>query len=63
MYRPEVVFEFPVFPQIGGSHPFDVTPDGRFIMIRTGETDVAVAPRLVLVENWFEELKSLVPRK
>jgi hypothetical protein len=38
--------------------PFDVTPDDqRFIMMRT----VAPAPpRMVLIENWGEEVKERV---
>jgi hypothetical protein len=40
--------------------PFDVGPDGRFIMARS-ETPAAIfdAP-LVVVDNWFEELKTRV---
>jgi hypothetical protein len=42
---------------------YDVTPDGqRFVMLRLppgqGEDDL----RVVVVENFFEELKRLVPR-
>ena len=37
--------------------PFDIAPDGRFIMARrVGNTDEAVAP-LVVTVNWFTELK------
>jgi hypothetical protein len=42
---------------------YDVTADGqRFLMIKqtNGAGDV---PRLVVVENWFEELKQRVPTK
>ena len=41
-----------------------IAPDGRFLMIRWGSaaTDNATASQnLVLVLNWFEELKCLVP--
>jgi hypothetical protein len=41
---------------------YDVALDGRFVMLRlarsVGEDDF----RLVLVENFFEELKRLVPK-
>ena len=43
---------------------YDVSPDGqRFVVVRAapgndGETEV---PQVVLVQNWFEELKRLVP--
>ena len=40
--------------------PWDVGPDGRFIMVRgVGEARDAAAP-LIVVENWLEELKTLV---
>jgi hypothetical protein len=45
----------------GNAGVYDVSPDGRrFVMIRpmegVGETE------LVVVQNWFEELKSRVGR-
>jgi serine/threonine-protein kinase len=44
---------------------YDVSPDGkRFLMIKEGNPDeVAAPPSLILVQNWFEELKRLVPTK
>ncbi len=48
---------------MGGLHPpYDIAPDGRrFLMIRTVETDDAEEePRLVLVQNFLEELKTKV---
>ena len=46
-----------------GARPYDVAPDGRFVMIRSGETDAggAAASNMILMQNWFEELKRLVP--
>jgi hypothetical protein len=42
---------------------FDVSPDGRrFIMIKPAATADARS-RLVVVQNWTEELKRLVPTK
>jgi Tol biopolymer transport system component len=38
---------------------YDVTPDGRFVMVR-GETQSAPSP-LHVVLNWFEELERRVP--
>jgi hypothetical protein len=39
---------------------FDVSPDGRrFLMIKEAEVDEAVG-QIVVVVNWFEELKRLV---
>ncbi len=40
---------------------YDVTPDGqRFVMIEEGESQPAPT-QLILVQNWGEELKRLVP--
>ena len=45
--------------------PFDIAPNGeRFLMRKRGTatpTDNAAAPDLVVVQNWLEELKRLVP--
>ena len=41
---------------------YDVSRDGRFVMLRLGETDLGGEARLIVVENFFEELKRLVPR-
>jgi hypothetical protein len=37
-------------------------PD-RFLIIRSGQTEggVGTAPNMVVVRNWFEELKRLMP--
>jgi Tol biopolymer transport system component len=44
-----------------GTRPFDVTPDGRrFVMIKSGNT-VDDANAIIVVQNWTEELKRLVP--
>jgi serine/threonine protein kinase/Tol biopolymer transport system component len=41
---------------------YDVTPDGqRFLMVRPLDPPPEPATELVLVENWFEELKARVP--
>ncbi|MEP6744768.1 MAG: hypothetical protein ABJB33_04675, partial [Gemmatimonadota bacterium] len=41
--------------------PWDVAADGRFIMVRgVDEGQLAVTP-LIVVENWFEELKTKAP--
>ena len=62
--RPQVLFEFPMFIT-GGSQPYDIAPDGRFLFIQRGQVDGggAVEQNLILVQNWTEELKRLVPTK
>ena len=45
--------------------PYDVAPDGRFFIIRSGRAEGGgtTASDLILVQNWFEELKRLVPAR
>jgi len=40
---------------------YDILPDGRFVMVRGA--DPSGSREIVLVQNWFEELKRLVPTK
>jgi eukaryotic-like serine/threonine-protein kinase len=63
--NPEILFEDRYFGSGGGvplgGRAYDVSPDGkRFVMIKPVET-AAAAPRIVIVENWIEELERLVP--
>ena len=43
----------------GSPRTYDVARDGRFIM--TEPNEAAEPPTLVLIRNWFDELKRLVP--
>ena len=46
----------------GQRRTFDIAPDGkRFLMIKEGGGNEAAPQNLVVVQNWFEELKRLVP--
>lgn len=50
----------------GAGRTYDVSPDGqRFLMIKVGGgSDEDAAPTsIIVVENWFEELKRLVPTR
>jgi serine/threonine-protein kinase len=59
--RPDVLFEFALFAA-GGSQPYDIGPDGRFLIIRSEEVPSGAGrTNLIVVQNWFEELKRLVP--
>jgi hypothetical protein len=42
---------------------YDVSPDGqRFLMLKADEqTSSSVPTQIVVVQNWFEELKQKVP--
>jgi serine/threonine-protein kinase len=62
--RPQVLFEFAMFVTAGG-RPYDIAPDGRFFIIRSDEAEsgAGTASNMIVVQNWFEELKRLVPTK
>jgi hypothetical protein len=47
----------------GSSRTYDVGGDGRFLMIKLGPRDAAASPSLIVVHNWFEELKRLAPAR
>jgi eukaryotic-like serine/threonine-protein kinase len=60
--RPQVLFDIAAPMGIGGSGFYDVGPDGRFLIIRSGqEGDAGTATNLIFVQHWLEELKRLVP--
>ena len=63
--RPHVLFELAMLLQSGGNRPYDIAPDGRFMIIRTDQADAAggTAANMIVVLNWTEELKRLVPTK
>ena len=43
---------------------YDISRDGRrFLMIKDVAPDQSSAPTILVVQNWFEELKRLVPAK
>jgi eukaryotic-like serine/threonine-protein kinase len=63
--NPSKLFEGPyLFGPTGRT--YDVSPDGqRFLMLKQSTMDSESSPsaRMVLVQNWFEELKRRVPTK
>ncbi len=55
---PEVLFEGSF---IRGAKTYDVAPGGqRFLVVRPSEQEIT-ATQINVVQNWFEELKRLVP--
>ena len=38
--------------------PWDIGPDGRFIMARSVTAATQIEAPLIVVENWFEELRA-----
>jgi len=43
------------------SRRYDLAPDGRFLMIKESGGAMNALPQIVVVQNWHEELKRLVP--
>jgi serine/threonine-protein kinase len=60
---PAKLFEGPYYVGGGGAagRTYDVAPDGRFLMIKPAGTPDQVAATVIVVQNWTEELKRLVP--
>ena len=57
--QPVKILDKPYF--VGpASRPFDVSKDGRFLMVKD-QADNVTTPSLIVVLNWLEELKSKVP--
>ena len=61
--RPQVLFEFAIVTAVlPGAQRYDIARDGRFLIVRSDQADSTdAAPQIVVVQNWFEELKRLVP--
>jgi len=61
--RPQVLFETAMATSGGGHRAYDIAPDGRFLTIQSAQANAgaSAAPQIVVVQNWFEELKRLVP--
>ena len=60
----QVLFDIATLAPTAGIRPYDIAPDGRFIVIRPADEEVGAAWRQVSSwQNWTEELKRLVPAK
>jgi serine/threonine protein kinase/Tol biopolymer transport system component len=61
--RPRPMFRFDrVFRMSGNAAAYDIHPDGtRFIMVTELENPTLPRRQINVVENWFEELRRLVP--
>ncbi len=61
---PRVIFER--VADSGGGLPYDVTPDGRQLVVLTrpsgADSEAASNPEIRVTLNWFEELRQRVPR-
>ena len=59
--KPHVVFEGP-FTSTAYLRNYDLTPDDRrFFMVQLKETSEPPLREMILVQNWFQELKRRVP--
>jgi Tol biopolymer transport system component len=60
---PAKLFEGPYYAGGGGAagRTYDVAPDGRFLMIKPASMPDQIAATVIVVQNWFEELRRLVP--
>ena len=61
--QPEELFEWSFHHRWDQGQPYHLEPDGRFLTLaREARTGSAISPYdLVVVQNWVEELKRLVP--
>jgi serine/threonine-protein kinase len=60
---PHYLFDFPL-RSASYLRPYDITRDGtRFLVVGREEVKPVEGTRLILVQNWFEEVKRLVPAK
>jgi len=60
--KPHMLFEGPYLPTPLTFPNYDVSLDGqRFLMLKPTEQAGAAATQIVVVQNWFEELKQKVP--
>ena len=57
---PELLFELSdvIVPGSNLGRNYDVSDDGRFLMIKRSDD---AKDQLIVVHNWFEELKRLAP--
>ena len=62
--NPEILFSAPYrISGPGRGRPWDVAADGRFLMVRESAAgqNTEATPRIVMVQNWFQELSERVP--
>jgi eukaryotic-like serine/threonine-protein kinase len=61
--NPATVLQTAYARPVENTHPYDVSPDGqRFLMIKEDAASAAAETGLIVVLNWFEELKAKAPQ-
>jgi eukaryotic-like serine/threonine-protein kinase len=64
--NPVKLFDDPYYhgAAIGVGRTYDVAPDGRrFLMVKQAAGSESSETAFIVIQNWFEELQKLVPRK
>jgi hypothetical protein len=62
MSKPRLLFEKPGYSSGSPIRAYDLSLDSqRFLMVKEEQRKPSPATEMVLVQNWFEELKRLVP--
>ena len=62
--KPRLLFEKPGYIVGGPIRTYDLSMDGqRFLMVKRDQRKPEPVTEMILVQNWFEELKRLVPTK
>ena len=60
--KPRLLFKAQGYVGGGVIRAWDLSPDGkRFLMVKNEERKPQPVTEMILVQNWFEELKRLVP--
>jgi hypothetical protein len=60
--KPRLLFTAQGYSGMSPIRTWDISPDGRrFLVVKMEERESRPVTELVLVQNWFEELKRLVP--
>jgi serine/threonine protein kinase/Tol biopolymer transport system component len=60
--KPRLLFTAQGYSGMGPIRTWDISPDGRrFLVVKMDERKSRPVTELVLVQNWFEEIKRLVP--
>jgi len=60
--KPRLLFTAQGYSGMGPVRTWDISPDGRrFLVVKMEERKSRPVTELVLVQNWFEEIKRLVP--
>jgi hypothetical protein len=62
--KPRLLFEQAVYRGSNPIRSWDISLDGqKFLMVKLQERKSQPVTEMILVQNWFEELKRLMPTK